>query len=195
VLMMQDTPLPAEHAIAYFDGNSSDSLFFYYDPENNQCLHLVSAEDQYYKRYPDTIKDISPYVTTDRISATERQNVTLRDEIFHTNEPSWCFVYQKAELARQYQQWDDIPGLWKEAMDNGLRSEFGTEYIPFVVGFAHLSEWQNARDITIEANQLSKAMNSILCPLWSDIEQSTLASQERDKAIGQVENELQCTNQ
>lgn len=189
-----DSPFHAEHAITYFDGNTSDSLFFYYDPENNRCLHLVSTEDQYYRQYPDVIKDVSPYTTSDRISLTAKQDIALRNDIFKSSEDTWCFYYQKAELARQFQQWDVIPLLWEEVSNNDLQTEFGPEYIPFIDGFAHLAEWQKARDITLTADRTSKAMGSILCPLWDDIELSTLPLEERDATIKQVREKLACTD-
>ncbi|HLO14556.1 MAG TPA: hypothetical protein VK206_06995 [Anaerolineales bacterium] len=191
----RDTPLRAEHATTYFEGNTSNSLFFYYDPENNRCLHLVTPEDQHYKQYPELTKSVSPDTTTDRILPMTIQNVELRDEILGKKQNTWCFFYQKAELARQYQQWDQIPLLWKEAADNNLQTEFGTEYIPFIDGFARLGEWQKAREITIAANRLSKAMGSILCPLWDELERSISASEEKDETIKQVKVKLECANQ
>ena len=190
--IVQDSPFHAEHAITYFDGNTSDSLFFYYDPDNNRCLHLISTEDQYYKQYPDVIRDVSPFTSIDRISSTTKQDIELRDDIFKSSGNTWCFYYQKAELARQFQQWDEIPLLWDEVSSNDLQTEFGTEYIPFIDGFAHLAEWQQAKEITLTADKTSKAMGSILCPLWDDIERSTLPAEKRDATIKQVREKLAC---
>jgi len=190
----RDTALHSEHATTYFDGNTSNNLFFYYDPQNHRCLHLVSTEDQFYNQYPPVIREIAPATMTNRISSTVRQNVKLRDEILGGNENNWCFFYQKADLARQYQQWDKISLLWEEATANNLRTAYGTEYIPFIDGFAHLAEWQKAMELTIEAKKLSKGMNSILCPLWDGIEQSTVASDKRDKTIRQVRMTLDCAS-
>jgi len=187
-----DIPLHSEHATTFFEGNTSNNLFFYYDPESNRCLHLVSVEDQYYKQYPQVIKEIASHATIDRISSMLEQNVKLRDEILGGNEQTWCFYYQKAELARQYRQWDKIPLLLQEATDNNLQTEFGVEYIPFIDGFAHLAEWQKAKELTVSAKKLSKAMSSILCPLWDEIERSTPVSRGKDETINQVRMILEC---
>lgn len=183
-----------EHATTYFEGNSSDSLFFYYDPRNDRCLHLVTPEDQYYKQYPGTIKEIASQVAVDRILPETRQNINLRDDIFNSGKKTWCYFYQKAELARQYQQWDEIKPLWNGAVSNNLQTTIGVEYIPFIDGFAHLSDWQMAAELTVSANKLSKAMSSILCPLWNEIEQTTFDSVKRDETIRQVEIELECAS-
>lgn len=193
--VMDNSPLRLEHATTYFEGNSSDSLFFYYDPQNDRCLHLVAPEDRFYKQYPKTIKEIASQTTPDRILLETRQNTSLRDDIFNGGEKSWCYFYQKAELARQYQQWDEIKLLWNGAVGNNLQTAIGTEYIPFIDGFAHLSDWQSAAELTISANKHSKAMSSILCPLWNSIEQSTSDSGERDETIRQIKVELECANQ
>ena len=191
---MDNSPLRMEHATTYFEGNSSDSLFFYYDPRNDRCLHLVTPEDQYYKQYPGTIKEIASQVAVDRILPETRQNINLRDDIFNSGKKTWCYFYQKAELARQYQQWDEIKPLWNGAVSNNLQTTIGVEYIPFIDGFAHLSDWQTAAELTISANKLSKAMSSILCPLWNEIEQTTFDSVKRDETIRQVEIELECAS-
>lgn len=195
VAVLDNSPLRVEHATTFFEGNSTDSLFFYYDPRDNRCLHLVTPEDQPYKQYPKTIKEIASQVTIDRILPETGQNINLRDDIFNSGKKTWCYFYQKAELARQYQQWDEIKLLWNSAVSNNLQTTIGVEYIPFIDGFAHLSDWQAAAELTISASNLSKAMNSILCPLWSSIEQSTLSSGARDETIRQVEMELECANQ
>ena len=189
------TLLRREDATTVFDGNTSDSLFIYYDPENNRCLHLISAEDQYYKQYPAVIRQMAAQATTDRIESTLNQNVKLRDEILGSNKHSWCYYYQQADLARQFGQWDAIPALWQQAMADKVNTEFGTEYIPFIDGFAHTGNWQKAGELTNTARKLSRGMNSILCPLWSDIEQSTTASIERDQTIQDVKKSLTCESQ
>ena len=190
-----DTALHAEHATTVFDGNTSESLFFYYDPTNNRCLHLISAEDQYYKQYPDMIRQIASQAKTDQITSALNQNEELRDEILGRDEHTWCFYYQKAELARQYHQWNTISLLWQKATDEKLHTELGTEYIPFIDGFAHLAEWQKAKELTATARKLSKGMNSVLCPLWNDIEQSTMPSVQRNETIKDIKDLLQCNSQ
>lgn len=187
-----DAALHSEHATTYFDGNSSNSLMFSYDPGSGQCLHLINTEDQHYKQYPDAIKELSAQASTDRVSSTRRQNVKLRNEIFGTNEHAWCFYYEQADLARQYKQWGAIPKLWQQATNDHVETEFGPELIPFIDGFAHVGEWQKARELTLTARKLSKGMNSILCPLWDDIERSTTASTGRDDTINQVRLSLEC---
>jgi hypothetical protein len=189
----QSVPLHSEHATTFFDGNSADSIFFYYHPENNRCLHLITNEDQNYKQYPNFVKDIASYTNTNRINAELVQNKNLTYQIFDESQKSWCFYYQKAELARQYQSWNEISILWQEISQNNLRTEFGTEYIPFIDGFAQLGDWQTAKEITFQANRISKAMDSILCPLWNTIEQSTPTSAEKDNVIKQVYESLGCT--
>jgi hypothetical protein len=191
----RNSSLHSEHATTYFDGNTSNSLLFYYDPENNRCLHMVNKEDQYYKQYPAAIRATSADATAERIFPTTIQNVRLRDEILGNDQNTWCFFYQKAALAQQNKHWDEIPSLWERASADKLKTAFGTEYLPFIRGFAHLGEWQKAREITSAANKLSKAMDSILCPLWVDLEESTPASAEKDDAVKQVRDALGCVGQ
>ncbi len=45
---------------------------------------------------------------------------------------SWCYYYEKADLARQYRRWDEVRALWRQAEAGGLRAANGVELVPFI---------------------------------------------------------------
>jgi hypothetical protein len=51
-------------------------------------------------------------------------------------ERSWCYYYQKADLARQRGEWDTIPVLLKEALDKGYYPDDSLEWMPFLQAHA-----------------------------------------------------------
>lgn len=192
--LSQETAIYSEHATTYFEGNSIDSLLFYYDPQNDRCLHLLTTQDQFYKQYPEAVHESALYANVSRVINSVVQDVELKNQILGENNQGWCFFYQKAELAKQYQQWEQIPLLWEQVEINKLRTEFGTEYIPFVEGFAYVGEWEKAEELTKTANRISKAMDSILCPIWAEIDAQTPDSREKNEAIQNVKDILGCIN-
>ena len=191
----QSVPLRTSHATTFFEGNTKDSLVFLYSPEEGQCLHLIQSGDERYKQYPDIIKEIAPHLSADRINADMGQHDMIRNQLLGKGEKEdWCYYYESADLARQYQNWEEIVELWKKSQNKKLRASHGIEYIPFIEGFAHSLEWEEAIAITKEAKKLSHAMDSILCPLWDEIDLATVSSTRKEQAINEAELLLGCTS-
>ncbi len=71
-------------------------------------------------------------------------------EVVFGAEPAhgWCFYYQKADLARQRGEWEQIPILLKEALANGNHPEDALEWMPFLQAAAVLGEVDQVRDTT-----------------------------------------------
>jgi hypothetical protein len=105
---------------------------------------------------------------------------------------TWCYYYERADLARQYQKWSEVVSLWQEAGNRGLRAANGVELLPFIEGFARQDAWQDARTLTRQAQVLPDRSTSLLCDLWRDLTPETSASVERDQAAAQVREELGC---
>lgn len=184
--------LHSGHATTFFDGNTTDSLFFYYDSSNNRCLHLIVDTDMNYKQYPEHIKKLAESSSADSVLPVITQNVKLKEQVFSVNSQNWCFYYQKADLARQFGNWEEISALWQDIIENNLHTSFGMEYLPFVEGLAHSGDWETAQMVTLKANRISKAMDSALCPLWANLRETTPSSPERDLIIQQVYDKLKC---
>jgi hypothetical protein len=185
--------LEEEHATAYFYGNIKDSLLLYFDPQNGQCLHIIRPEDSEYRQYPSTMRELAPNTTLDAIEPNLGQNNDIRNAILGSNHSDWCFYFEKADLARQYRQWDAIPALWNEAQEHNQRSAFGMEYLPFIEGYARLGNWNKALDITQTANKVSKSMGPVLCPLWLEITSETPPSKEQVETFEKARDVLNCS--
>ena len=54
-------------------------------------------------------------------------------EIFGAEPPhTWCYYFEKADLARQLQDWQSVLQLEKQAREHGFTPKFGPEYVPFI---------------------------------------------------------------
>jgi len=91
-----------------------------------------------------------------------RENSDTRvspEEIFGPEpEHDWCYFYQKAELARQYGDWETIVELGDQVEKNGFTPAVGMEYEPFIEGYAHQGKWETAYLLTKKANDLTNNM-------------------------------------
>lgn len=63
-------------------------------------------------------------------------------------ERGWCYTYQKADLARQRGEWEQIPILLKEALDQGYYPEDGLEWMPFLQANAVMGDLDKMRSTT-----------------------------------------------
>jgi hypothetical protein len=100
----------------------------------------------------------------------------LTDGEFHTppavvfgDEPShgWCYYYQKADLARQQGEWDQIPVLLKEALAQGHYPEDGLEWMPFLQASAVLGHVDQVRT-TAKLVSIDKFMRLQSCKIMMD---------------------------
>jgi hypothetical protein len=101
---------------------------------------------------------------------------------------TWCDYFQKADLARQYQNWEEIAQLGDAAFGSGKTPNHPSERIPFIEGYAHVGAWEKAEKITLEAPN----RNSMFCAAWARIQAETAPSAERKQTLSRIKNQLNC---
>jgi hypothetical protein len=104
----------------------------------------------------------------------------------------WCYYYQKADLARQYEDWNRIVELWDKANQQNLSPRNGVELIPFVEGYAYTGKWEMSTDLTLQAKELTRQLSPMLCATWEQIEANTTPSVERENTIEEIREYLGC---
>ena len=98
--------------------------------------------------------------------------------IVFNEEPAhdWCFYYQKADLARQRGEWEQIPLLLQEALDNGHYPEDGLEWMPFLQASAVLGDVDQVRG-TAKLIATDKFLRVQACEIMTDfMRQETLSN-------------------
>jgi hypothetical protein len=128
----------------------------------------------------------------DNISPTPGEQ-RLYHTIVHENRNTWCFYYQKADLARQMGDWAVVVSYWQDASETTYRPENGFEYIPFIEAYAHLGDWEQALALTQQARKTTQGMHLILCPTWQRLEQNTPASDTKADHVSKVYDVLKCS--
>jgi hypothetical protein len=135
------------------------------------CLRVL---DPFYNPAPPMLsenlgsieKDMQPVSNINRI-LPETDHPLLRSDVFGSEpQHTWCYYYQKADLARQFSQWDEIPKLAAEAENLGLRSKTGMEYLPFIEGHAQTGNWKAALETSLVSHSLTYGMTPVLCSMW-----------------------------
>jgi len=154
-----------------FTGSSLDGLAIFYEPEGGRCLWVLSPLDRYNPEIPGMTEEVLPISNLDRIEPIASSQDYPLDGIFG-KEPyhSWCYYYQKADLARQLNDWGRVDELYDEALEIGLKPENPHERLPFIEAFAHTGRWQEAIRQTNKAFQKNLRYAAQLCYLWKQIE-------------------------
>lgn len=91
---------------------------------------------------------VAPYSRLDAV-ITDGESPTPPVAVFGAEpERGWCYYYQKADLARQRGDWEQIPLLHKEALENGYYPNDSLEWMPFFQAYAMLDDVERLREMT-----------------------------------------------
>ncbi len=190
--LVSGVELKARKYASTFIGNSLNSLIIVFEPEKDQCLWVLRPEDAPYRSLPEPIKTAARVSNLDRIQDQPQTDYSLFNTIVPQERGTWCFHYQRADLARQNGNWEDVIFFWELAQKGGYAPGHGFEYIPFIQAYAHTNDWETAFTLTKQSNRVSANMRSILCPVWEEILAGTSSSPERDSAFLEVNELLTC---
>ncbi|MGB8982439.1 MAG: hypothetical protein WCC12_11230 [Anaerolineales bacterium] len=59
----------------------------------------------------------------------------------------WCYYYEKASLARQHDDWDEVLALGNQALKEGYAAGDDIEWIPFLQAYARAGNVESLREI------------------------------------------------
>lgn len=181
-------PLYGQHLDANFAGEPKQSLLFSYRPQDGQCLQIFSPADA-----PVEFSGNFPPASLEGIDTNTQTDFSLLDQILGPADlNNWCYFYEKAELARQRENWQAIAQLWEAATAKNLRPADGREYLPFVVSFAKLDDWKQALTITRAAGKTTRRGADIYCQVWGQLENETQSSTEKETALAQFREIFPC---
>jgi hypothetical protein len=190
--LIEGMSLEAQKYASTFVGNSKDSLIIDFEPEKNQCLWILRPEDAAYRPLVAQLKAAAPVSNLSRIQDKHDTIPTLFETIVPQDQGTWCFHYQRADLARQLGDWEQVIFFWDLAQNGGYTPGHGFEYIPFIQAYAHTGNWNQAFALTKQSNRTSESMRTILCPMWEELTKSTSPSPERESAFSDAKNLLGC---
>ena len=184
--------IPISHSIRNlrFQGNTSESIALIHQT-NISCLRMfdmVYADDPLFSNEPENLTPVSNLsrIIPSPTSAAPDPN------IFGAEPPhDWCYIFEKADLARQLNDWKTIVALYQQANQNDLAPRYGAEYIPFIEAYAQTGNWQKAYDLTLSAQNLTSNLETMLCHNWLRFNQ--LSSPDA-AIIDQVKQTLSCQN-
>ena len=117
-------------------------------PNENICVHALDGNSlELSDQSRAEIALIAPYSQINQIMVDEP--MSRPPEVIFGEEPThdWCYYYQKADLARQRGDWDEIIRLGEEASRLNLQPYDSIEWMPFIEAYAYSGEKDHAQEL------------------------------------------------
>jgi hypothetical protein len=177
----------------FFSGNSRDAIAVDFRLDQSQCLWVINPDQALYAPKSRDLKQIANTNPIDRISENLGQkNQVLEDLFANVEPPSWCYYFEKADLARQMGNWETIKSLWEQVEKQNIKPIHGMEYLPFIEAYARLNDWDKAFVLSRQASRTSPEMASALCPFWQRLDQELPANDGKTYFSQETNNLLGC---
>lgn len=187
-----DQPIEQSYLATVFLGNTSQTLSVVYEPP--ACLRVLDPQvDPANAMLPALMRQSAMVSRADRILTAETPSREPPASIYGS-EPAhgWCYYYERADLARQMGDWDEVVKLGDEAFNLGDYPNDPAERFPFIEAYAHTGDWERAANLTREARAITPLMSDPLCRLWGRIGKETDESSEKKSVMAALAGELGC---
>jgi hypothetical protein len=204
ILPTKDDPIKAHQPFEInfrtyqFEGNTDKSILITY--ENPGCLRVVDntrtpLNDITWAQNPKLMFSAQNLSDPDLISDHNSIPIhppfqILGQEPDHT----WCYYFEKADLASQLGDYKTVTTLFKEATENNYSPQVQTEYYPFIDAFARTGDWQEAYDLTKNLDYKNNLfLNTGLCHVWSGLSKLAQNDPNAMKLTQDMINNLNCS--
>jgi hypothetical protein len=154
-----------------FAGSTSNSLVVWFSPPS--CLRVLDPVRDELPQLPPVTRAAQTISHVDRIITRPSSPARPPTEIFgpEPDRHHWCYYFQKADLARQMDNWQQVVQLGDEARQQGLKPNDATEWLPFLEGYIRVGRYEDTREITEGALHTAPlSMQLALCNMWKRIE-------------------------
>ncbi len=114
----------------------------------------------------------------------ESSDASMPESIFGP-EPAhtWCYYFEKADLARQFGDWAEVARLGDEAIAATFRPDDLSEYLPFIEAYARLGREKEARELTLKTANAMPLLAPALCAVWQRLALEAPATDAAKKYI------------
>lgn len=193
--LQKDQPIQRDYLATTFYGSSSQVIVLYFNPPG--CLRVLDPEVEVDNwMLPENLRLVIPLSTSEPIlpmPPTDQPAPRLPQNIFDP-EPArtWCYFFEKADLARQVGDWQTVTTLGDQAFAAQDYPNDPAERLPFIEGYAHTGNWQRALELSRDTRAITNVMSPVLCRLWQRIDRETSPSPEKQQALDAVRSENNC---
>jgi hypothetical protein len=173
-----------------FTGQSTESIYVHYS-SNGQCFWLLGPADEHNAQLPIEMRSVARLTNFDRLALDSPENPAV--EIFGPEpEHTWCYYYEKMDLARQLGDWPKVLALWSEAEAQGFEPTNQNEMLPLISALVHSDQASRALEVSLDVYARQVDTQSLLCAQWSQWQAEDGPSQGVHAAAQELLAELDC---
>ena len=110
------------------------------------------------------------YPIWNRLSQPRANDVTIPSIFGLEPTHTWCYYFEKADLARQTDSWVQVAEIGDQAFAIPYYPDDMSEYLPFVEAYARTGRWEEARDLTRKTADAMPILKPALCAIWQRVE-------------------------
>ncbi|HTX78309.1 MAG TPA: hypothetical protein VMC62_01505 [Longilinea sp.] len=178
---------------ATFNGSTSDMVVFYYSTPG--CVHILDPVYSNAETVPGQtymLTDAIPLSNLSRIR-TDSQTATLPAALFGSEpDHTWCYYFEKADLARQQGDWKQVAELGNEAAAQGYTAITPAEWLPFIEADARTGKLDDADKLTQLTYQGDAGLAPALCALWGRVNDDASVPAGTKERIPAIISGLNC---
>jgi len=175
-----------------FSTRSTRDLVFYYQPAD-ACLWVLTPRDVNNPFLPLAHRELVANSNTANILPEPGEGLTAPAHIFGAEpERDWCYYFEKADLARQFEDWPRVLALMAAAQQQGLGSRHGFEWLPLLEAYAANADWPQAVETSRQIHALEARNDSLLCAVWAAIVEGGDPGAEAQAAFAEVSAFASC---
>ncbi|MCJ7625267.1 MAG: hypothetical protein MUO76_17355, partial [Anaerolineaceae bacterium] len=190
--MIDGIPVEQMFRNASYNGSTSNSIVLFYSPPG--CLRILDpARDMNLPVLPIEYQDVMHISHPEMIIPTPEAPVTLSPEMFGKEIPhTWCYYFEKADLARQQGEWLDAKNLIDHAFAAGFFPAEQSEMILYIESSAMVGEWDIALEQARNTYYEDSALRSTLCETLERVRSGSPPDTSMLIKLESIQTELTC---
>jgi len=160
---IKDQEINKSYRSFQFSGNSSNIIAFYFQPPG--CLKILD------RKYSNSVTNSNlSFRQVDEISFSEID--LIEKQPVHTpfsplfsqqTTKTWCYYFEKADLARQFGEYEEIERLGDAAINSSQSPRIASEWLPFLEGYLWGANWERSEWIIENIQSSEGNFSSGMC--------------------------------
>jgi hypothetical protein len=139
-------------------------------PTTGSCVQALNGSQSEISQYEEErMIVVAPYSDLSKIDVSAAPR-TPPEVVFGPEPPhDWCYHYEKADLARQRGDWEEVVRLGNNALDQGFIPADDIEWMPFLQAYARAGDMQRLTQIHRQIKNANPYIARQVCQLVAGI--------------------------
>ncbi len=184
------SPIGWSYGTLKFKSDDHKLLFIAFEPPG--CLRILTSAEEDQMLYPHGFRQALGFSNPDVI--LPNPPTPAAPPAFMGPEPahSWCYYYEKADLARQSGDWTATAALGDAAAAASLTPQYPAEWLLFAEAYARTGRFEDAEKLSRAAFSSDNFFHPAVCSTWQRIARDSPTSSTDNTRIQAVIEDLSC---